>query len=272
VAGPSGDDEHVRDVLGLYVLGALENDARDRVELHLAQCPGCCLEADELGTVLELLTVTDPQDIRDVIAEFGIPAAQQRPETIAPARQPAPRPGIPSTRVRTDAAPGHNETRRPSSRRAAQPRRLGDRRSRTLLALGAITAVLLVSIGITLGVAFTGTGAGGPTEIRLAATASAADSHSGASLTVYISGDQHKVTVRATVSGLANGSRYRLYAVTTDAHTLMVDEWLGTSTVQDRAGTLIVAASSLAFFSVTNSDGAAVVSAFLTTPLPATPK
>jgi anti-sigma factor RsiW len=270
VAGPGGNDEHVREALGLYLLGALEDDARERVELHLAHCPGCCTEADELGTVVELLAPIDPQDIRDVIAEFGIPAGERPPEATVPAQQPAPRVGIPRTAARAGRAPGDG-MRRPGSSREALTRRLRDRRSRALLALGALTAVLLVFVGMALGVAVSGTGGGGPTDIRLAATASAEDSHSGASLTVYISGDQHRVTVRATVSGLLIGTRYRLYAVTSDGRTWVVDEWLGSSGVQDRSGALAVAANSLVFFSVTNSGGATVVSAFLNRPSSATP-
>jgi anti-sigma factor RsiW len=42
----------VREALGLYLLGALKGDERDRVERHLARCADCCIEADALGAGL----------------------------------------------------------------------------------------------------------------------------------------------------------------------------------------------------------------------------
>ena len=114
-----------------------------------------------------------------------------------------------------------------------------------------------------LGVALGGPSGNSPTNIRLDATASAEDDTSGASLSVYVSGDQHLVTVRATVSGLHDGGRYRLYAVTSDGRTWVVDEWLGSTGAQNLSGTVSVPVNTLAFFTVTEVDGGTVVSAYL---------
>src|SRR5258706_6995573 len=75
VADSGGSDGHVREALGLYLLGALKDGARDRVERHLADCRGCCAEADELGAAVELLAMTAERDVREVVAEFGVSAS-----------------------------------------------------------------------------------------------------------------------------------------------------------------------------------------------------
>lgn len=67
------DDGHVREALGLYLLGALRGDERDHVEGHLAGCAACCLEADRLGAAVETLAMADPRDARALIAEFMVP-------------------------------------------------------------------------------------------------------------------------------------------------------------------------------------------------------
>ena len=71
MAGTGSDDVHVREELGLYLLGELKGDERDRVERHLARCADCCIEADELGAEVEPLALVTPQYVRDLIAEFG---------------------------------------------------------------------------------------------------------------------------------------------------------------------------------------------------------
>ena len=73
MAGSDSDDAHVREALGLYLLGALKGDERDRVERHLARCAGCCVEADALGAAVMPLALVAPQHVRDLIAEFGVP-------------------------------------------------------------------------------------------------------------------------------------------------------------------------------------------------------
>jgi anti-sigma factor RsiW len=76
VAGPGADDPHVRDALGLYLLGALRDGERDRVERHLSQCADCCLEADALGAGVEPLAMFPAQQVRQLLAEFGAPGEE----------------------------------------------------------------------------------------------------------------------------------------------------------------------------------------------------
>jgi Putative zinc-finger len=76
VAGSGNDGAHVREALGLYLLGALKGDERDRVERHLVRCADCCLEADALGAGVEPLALVAPHHARDLIAEFWVPAEE----------------------------------------------------------------------------------------------------------------------------------------------------------------------------------------------------
>jgi Putative zinc-finger len=76
VAGSGNEDMHVNESLGLYVLGALKGDERDRVERHLARCADCCIEADALGVAVEPLVLVAPRHVRDLVAESGVPVEE----------------------------------------------------------------------------------------------------------------------------------------------------------------------------------------------------
>jgi predicted anti-sigma-YlaC factor YlaD len=76
VAGSGTDDPHVRDALGLYLLGALKDVDVDRVERHLAQCAACCIEADALGAAVEPLAMVPPWQARLLLAELGAPVEE----------------------------------------------------------------------------------------------------------------------------------------------------------------------------------------------------
>jgi anti-sigma factor RsiW len=264
VIGSRGEDAHVRDALGLYLLGALPDGEREHLEQHLARCAVCCAQADELGPAVDVFALISPRDARELVAEFGVAADPPHLDAVPATRSAS------QADARSEPKP---PPRRPGGR--GRPPRLGarvvkhlrDRRSRALLELGALTAVVLLSIGIMIGSAIGGGGGGGaPTDIRLAATASAEDGTSGASVSVYVSGDQHGVEVRATVSGLREGTRYQLYGVTFDGRTWVVCQWLGSSGAQELSGQLQVPANTLAFFTVTEVNGATVVSAHLYRP------
>lgn len=72
VTGANEADPHVRESLGLYLLGALDGEERDAIERHLAGCPACCDEADELGTVADALALLPAPDVGQLIAESGL--------------------------------------------------------------------------------------------------------------------------------------------------------------------------------------------------------
>ncbi len=244
-------EPHIRESLGLYVLGALADDESDRVEQHLLGCPVCQRELDDLSEASAALTVLTAEDRRAIVEQFG-PSA------------PGPGPVRPSAQ-RTE--PGtRTDSRRPgdarrSGRRSGLPVRLRRRRTRLLLSIGGLAALVVLSIGVVLGSALVGSNGTGPTGITLAATA--ADRVSGASLSVSVTGDHGGVTIRATVTGLVEGSRYELYAVDSDGKTWVVSTWIGSSGVRELTGSLPVPVSRLSFFTVVQGEGTTVVSAYL---------
>ena len=244
-------EPHVRESLGLYVLGALGDDESDRVEHHLLGCLTCQHELDELSDALTALTVLTAQDRRKILAKFGTPVPE-----------PAGRPARARRTVRAAGAdrwrPGG---RSGPGRRTWLPARLRQRRTRMLLSIGGLAAVVVLSIGMVLGSTLGGSNGPGPTSVTLAATA--ADRVSGATLSVSVTGDRKGVTVRATVTGLVEGARYHLYAVDRVGGTSVVSTWIGSSAVREVTGSLPVALDDLSFFTVTQGDGTPVVSAYL---------
>jgi hypothetical protein len=56
----SRPDDHVRPLLGAFVLGHLDPDEEARVRAHLDGCPACSQEAAELAPVAGLLPLADP--------------------------------------------------------------------------------------------------------------------------------------------------------------------------------------------------------------------
>ena len=59
---PVPDERHreLRERLGAYVLEALDDDERAEVEAHLAGCPECRAEADDLRPLVLPLSAVDP--------------------------------------------------------------------------------------------------------------------------------------------------------------------------------------------------------------------
>lgn len=86
----STTDPHPRDSLGLYQLGSLGPGERTDVERHLATCPACRTEFDQLGEVVAALALLSEEEGHEIAEEFGVRSADRRPED---ARPPPGRPG-----------------------------------------------------------------------------------------------------------------------------------------------------------------------------------
>jgi hypothetical protein len=253
----------MRDSLGLYLLGALHEDERTAVERHLAVCQRCCVEADEFGVAADALALLSRRDVYELMAELEPAEARPAPAAADPApvaAGPAPVAAGPAPLRRP--APG-----RPGNRSRSGPggllRRLRDGPTRAVVSLVVLAVVLILSVGMALGLALGRTGAVAPAAITLAATARAADGTSGASLSVFFSGDAQGATIRATVTGLHKGERYQLYAVASDGRTRVVCHWLGSEGAQDVGGTIELPATTLSFFTVTKMNGTTIVSAYV---------
>jgi hypothetical protein len=253
----STGDPHVRSSLGLYLLGASGRREREAIERHLASCRACQAESDELGEVVAALALLSEEEGREIVEQFGVPAPVSTQRTAGPAAAVATRPGPAAT---TSIRPGGS--RRPASVRPPAGRRLDRRRVRGLLGIAGLLVVVLLSAGVVLRLTVGGGGGtGGPTPVDITLAATAADTSTGASVSVIASGHDGAVTVRATVTGLHAGIRYRLYAVLSDARTRVVTSWTGAAAPQDVSGVLPVRVGDLSFFTVTLADSTPVVSA-----------
>jgi anti-sigma-K factor RskA len=173
--------EHWQDATGAYVLGALDEVERAAFEEHLAGCPACREEVDQL-----------------------LPAAQALPISVDPV---APPPAL-KTRIMAEVereasllAAAGPEADRPAPAAAGRRRRFSLRVPR--LAPAAVAAALLV-VGIAIGVG--ASQIGNEPERTVAAEVSGAP---GASVSVELSGEEGRLMAR----GLPAPPRGRVYQV-----------------------------------------------------------
>lgn len=65
MAADPGDDPHVRQLLGAYVLDALAEDEACRVSGHLQLCDGCAAVYVEVAEASALLALLSEEDLLD---------------------------------------------------------------------------------------------------------------------------------------------------------------------------------------------------------------
>ena len=148
------------------------------------------------------------------------------------------------------------------------PVRRSGRQQRTpaLVQLSLLLTVVLVIGGLAFGALLRGGGEGGAAPVPvITAAATAADSATGASLSVFVTQREGGVSVRATVDGLRPGVGYRLQAVTSDGHAWPVVNWTSDGRLQDITAEVQVPLSTLVFFTVSRAGSGPVVSAYLGT-------
>jgi predicted anti-sigma-YlaC factor YlaD len=235
-------DEHVRLWLGLYVLGALSTQEHAVVAEHLDRCAQCQAESDELAQVPAFLSLLSDEDVRILADEFGTPDLLDREDSFDALDPVPPPPSIPR-----------------SLSPVSFPRKLrnltGAARSGRLV-LAALMVTLVAGIGI--GVWLQASSSGPPAATTLAA--SATDTVSGASLSVVVVGQNAGSQVQATVKSLRVGVQYQLIGVSVRGQTEVVAQWVGSDGSQNVEGKVEVPPQDLAFFTVTQLDGAVVVS------------
>lgn len=281
-----GSDAHVdQELLGLHYLDALDPAESDVIHQHLEQCPACQAQADEVIDTVAALALLGTDDLEP--SSTARPESAVRSESAAglefPARSetavggesvgsaeaevgvmPAERGNSAAFAASGKSGPARNGSGSVRPARGGGSTRPGEKRRRTgkLLRTGALLALVLVVAGLGLAT-LVRSPQGGPTPI-LTAAAEATDQTTGASASVTVSDeDDDGVTIRATVSGLREGTDYLLYAVTSDGGTQEVTRWTGTAAVQDVSGRLPVRLDDLSFFTVALAGGGPVVSVYL---------
>jgi hypothetical protein len=132
------------DLLGVYALDAVDPDERERIELHLADCPRCRAEVAEHREVAGYLShsgATAPEGVWDRIALELSPAAPPMRMAILPNGSAAPGSSAPASTVpeASPEAPADNVTPIGAARR---------RPSRATLAVLSIAACIIALLGV----------------------------------------------------------------------------------------------------------------------------
>ncbi|HWS32533.1 MAG TPA: hypothetical protein VN408_07295 [Actinoplanes sp.] len=135
-----------------------------------------------------------------------------------------------------------------------------------LVRLSVLLAMVLMIGGLSFGALLNGDEQTGAVVVPVVtAAATAADSATGASLSVFVTQQESGVTVRATVDGLQAGTGYRLQAVTSDGHAWPVVNWTSDGKLEEVTAQVQVPLSTLVFFTVSRAGNGPVVSAYLGT-------
>jgi hypothetical protein len=238
------EDTH-RQTRTLYFLGALDPAPEADFERHLAGCAECLDDGDQFGPLLAGMAMLSGEEIDTLVREHDADVAG--PATAADRGAPADTAdtggGSPAVAVRRGSRP---------------PARPGRRRPRRVL-VGVLAAVVLLAVGVVVGV--NQLRSDRATIATQPAGLVAQGSQAAARLMVAVADNGDRVTIRATVVGLQPGTRYRLYAATSDGRTHAVAEWAGDPGAHEVVGELRVTVVQLVFFTVTQLDGTVVVTA-----------
>ena len=241
----AGGDAHVEDErLGLHFLGELDAAQSDDIHRHLESCPACRAKADEVIEVVAALALAAPD---------GEPPAEPDPAVPAGGATPPPAAGPIRPRRARSTAPD-----RPAAPRPGTSRPRHSSRRRRLLTSAALLVLVLVVGGLGLSAIIRGGETPGTPIVTAGATA--ADTRSGATASLFVTGDDDGLTVRITATGLQPGTRYVLYAVTIDGVTREVTRWTGRGDVEPVEGRLAgLRVSDLSFVTVSTAAGAVEV-------------
>lgn len=211
-------EQHVHDLVGAYVLGAVTPEESTLVEQHLATCAACRHLESELREVESLLPslageMAPPPDLKSrlmamVTAEAATASGAETPLTELPA---APH----------QAPPGALNGRQPARTPQPAPLPLPDRRSRRsarfspLLAIAA--ALLLVIVGAGVWRAISGTP---PQPTRVYAMGGQTIPTISGKLAYYKDG--HKLVLNLTgLRGIPSGRVYELWLVHTEGSAIV---------------------------------------------------
>ncbi len=267
---PDAAPGHVREELGLYVLGALNDEETAIVDAHLSWCDACWADYDYISAVPGMLATLTDADVRGLLdAE-----AAQAP---APSSRRRVRPGHALSRRRSDRRHSRRSLREPSDSSTVGAVRPGStpptpagvspgappgrrvargftRRARSWV----IAAAVALAIGVGVGVLQRESGPVDRAPAYFAASAS--DTSNGVSASVAVTGRDDGSDVVLTVRGLTVGARYYLSLVTRDGRTVVVGEWIAVAPEHTVAGKVAVSAAEISFFAVTGADRSVILS------------
>ena len=219
--GADSADAHVSFQLEDYLLGRLSGPDTFTVEAHLLRCPQCRAEADELSSVVAMVASLPPTVVQSI--EESTPSSGARTPTDQPGdeRRPARSPQSPS---------GPNQFRR------------------------ALVLAATLVLGAALGAA--GLMWLGPDKLDGAAVSN--DSQAGTSGRLAVTVVERAgggIDVSVVVVGLQPGIGFELLAIAGDGRNYVVARGVAAGGPQTIRGDLPIAASSVRFFAVLQSEG-----------------
>jgi len=193
------NDQHVQELLGAYSLGILDDDEREAVERHLAECSTCRLELAELDDVADMLAVVDDDW-----------------------------PGEPPVL--------HDDLVLQRTLRAVRADHARKSRGRTLLVAAAVAALVVVSgvVGSMLGGGDDGSNIAEPTvtvtpsETTVPGTVDLAgtDTTTGVSLEASVVPAAAWIKLDVHVTGVAEGERCQLVAISASGERQVAGSWV----------------------------------------------
>ncbi|MDR7274257.1 zf-HC2 domain-containing protein [Catenuloplanes atrovinosus] len=296
---PVCDDGRMRTLVGFLALDRLADAERDGVLAHLETCEACRAERDEVERIVAILGRLSPDDVRDLITEFGpgpaaaaraplpgdelfgAPGAPRPALVAAPPRTPplalpaapvppAARPVVPAARAVPESRPaiaappriGVGEgylPPRPATGPLARGPHSHRRARRTRLRAAVGLSGALV---VALGAVLVIRPWGTADELGpIAAVAATADDASGMGMNAVIYQEDGQASVRLTADGLAPDTRYQLYVVTGDGEELLLGQLSGEAGGGTYTGDIAVPVDDLWYFTVRQVDGSVMISA-----------
>jgi hypothetical protein len=228
--------DHERELLGAYALGVLDPDEVRAVDAHVAQCPDCRRELDELEAMKDSLGEVPPEAFLDGPPDGGDLLLQRT------LRQ-----------VRTEKS--------------------RDVRQRGLLVAAGVAALVAAALGggVVLGhrTASTSVAGGRPTPAVTSATASTvpgtrvlhgSNPANGVTMTVTVTPAKGWVRLHATVDNVKPGLRCQLVVRDKSGNPVVAGSWLVPPTESNVDGSALVAQDNIASVEVVTFDNQQVIS------------
>lgn len=228
--------QHDAQLLGAYVLGALDEQEVRAVEEHLASCPECRGELEELRAIEASLGDVPPEALLDGPPEGGDLLLQRTLRQMRTERGGAVR-----------------------------------RRQFALGAAAAVVAAVVLGSGVVVGRSTAPISEALPGPTSSAATppagtkvATFADPNTGARMTVQVKPAAGWVRVNAAIGGIPQSEKCRLFVVAKDGHREEIGSWLVSKTGEKEGtnldGSALISPDDVASVEVENFDGKKFVS------------
>ncbi|MFD9732856.1 anti-sigma factor family protein [Umezawaea sp. NPDC059074] len=228
--------QHDPQLLGAYVLGALDEQEARAVEEHLAGCPECTAELEDLRAMEASLGDVPPEALLDGPPEGGDLLLQRTLRQMRTERGGAVR-----------------------------------RRQFALGAAAAVVAAVVLGSGVVVGRSTAPITDALPSPASSAATPPAGtkvstftDPNTGARMTVQVKPAAGWVRVNAAVGGIPQNEKCRLFVVAKDGHREEIGSWLVSKTGEAEGtnldGSALISPEDVASVEVVNFDGKSFVS------------